>query len=145
MVKKMNIWNMAWPIMLVVLANTFYNICTKSAPSDINAFLMMAVTYLVAATVCMATFLIMSSGKIMAELGKLNWTAPVLGVAIIGLEVGYIFVYRARWKVSQGALVANVALAVVLLLVGFLLYKEQITSRQLIGMLVCLAGLALIR
>ena len=145
MVKKMNIWNMAWPIMLVVLANTFYNICTKSAPSDINAFLMMAVTYLVSAVVCAATFLCMSGGKFMAELGKLNWTAPVLGVAIIGLEVGYIFIYRAGWKVSQGALVANVSLAVVLLLVGFLLYKEQITVRQLIGMLVCLAGLALIR
>ena len=141
----MNIWHLAWPILMVVLANTIYNICTKSAPASVNAFLMMGVTYCVAACVCLVTFLCMSGGKIAEEFGKLNWTAPVLGIAIIGLETGYIFIYRAGWKVSQGALVANVALAVVLLFVGASLYKEQISVRQIIGVLVCLAGLALVR
>ena len=69
---------------MVVFANTFYNICTKSAPASVNAF-----------CVCLVAFLSMSGGRIAEEFDKLNWTAPVLGVAIIGLEMGYIFIYRA--------------------------------------------------
>ena len=36
-----------WPIVLVVLSNTMYQICTKSVPSDMNPFASLSVTYLV--------------------------------------------------------------------------------------------------
>ena len=31
-------WNMLWPLALIVASNCFYNICTKSMPSNANAF-----------------------------------------------------------------------------------------------------------
>ena len=53
--------------------------------------------------------------------------------------------YRAGWKVSVASLViANIALACVLLAVGLLLYHETITLRQGLGVLVCLAGIYLV-
>ena len=71
------------------------------------------------AAVCLLIFLFSRHhGSISAEFGKLNWTALVLGIVIVGLEVGYIFIYRAGWQVSSASVTANICLACVLLLVG---------------------------
>lgn len=134
-----------WPVALVVLANTLYNICAKSTPESANAFLTLAVTYLAAAVICIAVFLASSHSKpVLAELGKLNWTAFALAAAIVALEVGYIFIYRAGWKINTASLVANISLACVLVGVGALLYREGVTIRQLAGIGVCLVGLVLL-
>ena len=78
------------------------------------------------------------------ELGKTNWTAWVLGIAVVGLEFGNICLYRAGWKVSVGSLIANITLACVLLAVGLLVYHETVSLRQGLGVLVCLAGIYLV-
>lgn len=43
--------------------------------------------------------------------------------------------------VSLGSLVANISLAVILIGVGILFYREVITVSQMIGIALCLAGL----
>lgn len=138
-------WYLIWPVLIIVLSNTLYNICQKSTPEGANAFGTMMVTYLVAAVICGVIFVV-SAGlpNISAEFKKLNWTTYVLGAAIVGLEIGYVFLYRAGWKVSAGSIVCNIALAIVLVFVGVLLYKETITWKQVIGMVLCSAGLILI-
>ena len=37
-------WPMLYPIMIIVLSNVLYNICTKSTPSEVNAFAALSVT-----------------------------------------------------------------------------------------------------
>ena len=138
-------WNMLWPLLLIVGSNCFYNICQKSMPEDTNAFGALTVTYLVAAVITFTVFAIsVKPENMLTQMHKVNWTSFVLGLSIIGLEAGYVFLYRAGWKVNNGALTANICLAVALLFIGFLLYKEQISPRQLAGVLVCGAGLYLI-
>lgn len=138
-------WNMLWPILLVVGANTFYNISTKSMPGKINAFASLTVTYFTCFVLSIFMFYITSSQKnLIAELSHINWTSFVLGISVVALEFGYISLYRAGWKVSAGSLVANISLACVLLIVGLLAYKESISPRQLVGIGVCAVGLLLI-
>ena len=136
---------MLWPVLVVVGANTIYNISTKSTPANVNAFASLAMTYVVAALSSVVLFFLTSDSKnLLAELAKTNWTAYALGVAIIGLEFGYICIYRAGWKIGVASLVANISLACVLLVVGYFFYKEVITLKQLLGMGVCAIGLMLI-
>lgn len=138
-------WNMLWPILIVVGANTVYNISTKSMPTSINPFASLALTYSVAAVCAVAIFFCTSHEKnIIAEISKTNLTAYVLGISIVGLEFGYVCIYRAGWKVSSASLVANIALACILLIIGLLFYKESISLRQIIGMAICMVGLVLI-
>lgn len=138
-------WNLLWPMVLVVLSNCVYNICTKSTPEGANAFGSLMVTYLTAAALSAILFLFSCLHKnAVAELLKINWSSLVLGVSIVGLEFGYIYLYRAGWKLSVGSLVANISLACVLLLIGILLYKESVSLRQAAGMLICVVGLVLI-
>lgn len=138
-------WYFIWPVLMVVLSNTFYNISQKSSPGAVNAFGTLTVTYLVAAGIA-ATLFLATAGvfHVPEELRKLNWTAPVLGVSIVGLEVGYLYLYRAGWKVSAGSVVCNITLAVVLIVVGAFLYRETITVKQLLGMGLCALGLVLV-
>ena len=136
---------MLWPVLVVVGANTIYNISTKSTPDNVNAFASLAMTYVMAALSSVVLFFLTSDSKnLLAELAKTNWTAYALGIAIIGLEFGYICIYRAGWKIGVASLVANISLACVLLVVGYFFYKEVITLKQLLGMGVCAIGLMLI-
>ncbi|MEE1128574.1 MAG: EamA family transporter [Methanobrevibacter sp.] len=131
--------------MIVILANTFYNICMKSMPGDVNPFGALMVTYFVAALISAIIFIFMvGSSNVLVELSKINWTSIILAIAIVGLEVGYVFVYRAGWAVSTASVVANIGLACVLLVVGFLLYRENVSIKQIIGIFVCMFGLILI-
>ena len=138
-------WNLLWPMLIVICANTVYNISTKSTPADINSFASLAVTYTVAAVSSLLLFFITAENRdLAAELTKTNWTAFALGIAIVALEFGFICIYRAGWKISIASLVANISLACILLLVGVLIYRETISARQVIGMLLSAAGLILI-
>ncbi len=135
-------WSMIWPIAIVVASNTIYNIVTKSTPNDINPFASLAVSYAVATAFSFLMFMITGEQKnIITELSKANVTTYILGIAIVGLEFGYLCIYRAGWKVSTASLVANISLACVLLIVGILIYHESITLKQAAGMALCAAGL----
>ena len=137
-------WNMIWPIALVVFSNSIYHVVAKETAPQANAFLSLTVTYLVAAGISAVLFLGGGQAALLPELKKLNWATVAMGLAVVGLELGYICLYRAGWKVSLGALIANILLACVLLAVGVLLYKEAVTLRQLVGMAVCALGLFLV-
>ena len=134
-----------WPIALVVLSNVAYQICAKSVPEGINPFASLTVTYLVGAAASTALyFLLDHGGNLLKEYGKLNWAPVVLGIVIVGLEVGWIYAYKAGWQVSTGFIVQSAFLAVMLLFVGYLLYHEALTWNKLVGVIVCLIGLAFI-
>ena len=140
-----NMWRMLWPLLLIVGSNCFYNICTKSMPEGANTFAALTITYLAAGVVSAALFLAsVKPNALVSELGKANWTSYVLGLSIVGIEVGYVFLYRSGWKVSNGALTSSMCLALALLVIGFLVYREHISIKQLAGILVCGLGLLLI-
>jgi len=134
-----------WPIALVVLSNTVYQICAKSVPERMNPFASLTVTYLVGALAsAILYFALGTGGNLIEEYGKLNWAPFVLGFVIVGLEVGWIYAYQAGWQVSTGFIVQSAFLAAALLLVGYILYHEALTWNKLVGAAICLIGLVFI-
>ena len=77
----------------------------------------------------------------MHEIAGVNWSSIVLGIVIVGLETGCIFAYKAGWPVSSMQIAQSAILAVMLILVGFFLYKEEISASKLLGIAICLVGL----
>lgn len=80
----------------------------------------------------------------MESVGQTSWLGFVLGASMVGLEIGYIFIYRTGWKISVASLLVNVLLAVALLFIGLLWYKENLSTRQIFGIVLCLLGCWLI-
>lgn len=138
-------FNYIWPIGMIVVANIIYNITTKETPQGANAFLSLSITYGVAMVATFLIFFFTRKGEsIGVAFGRLNWTSYVLGIAIIGLELGYIFAFRNGWQVNMTSIVANIILAISLVVVGFLLYHEKLSITQVIGIVLCLGGLVLV-
>ncbi len=137
--------NYIWPLALVVLSNAFYQICAKSVPDGINPLASLTITYLVGAAISFVLYIILNKdASILREYSHLNWAPFVLGLSIVGLEVGYIYAYKAGWGVSTAQIVQAAVLAVILIFVGYGLYKESITWNKVCGIIVCLIGLGLI-
>lgn len=138
-------FNYAWPLGLVVLSNVFYQICAKSVPEKMNPFASLTITYIVGAIASLILFYALNKGgNIIQEYQKLNWAPFILGIVIVGLEVGYIYAFKAGWPVSAAQIVQAAVLAVILIVVGYVLYKEPITWNKIAGIVVCLVGLGLI-
>lgn len=134
-----------WPLGLVVFSNVFYQICAKEVPNKMDPFASLTITYVISAAASLIMyFIINKNGSIISEYQKTNWAPFVLGFVIIGLEVGNIYLYKAGWPVSVAQIVQASALAVILIFVGYALYKEAITWNKIVGIIVCLAGLGII-
>ncbi len=138
-------FNYVWPIAMVVLSNVAYQICAKSVPNDMDPLASLTITYIVGAVLSMILFFVLHEGtNIIIEFSKVNWAPFAFGIVLVGLEVGWIYAYRAGWQVSTAQIVHSAFLAVALIFVGALLYKEALTWNKLVGILVCLIGLVFI-
>lgn len=140
----MNIF-MYWPIALAVCSEVVYQICARSTPQTLNPFASLTITYLIGAAVSAVIFFVMSKGgNILHEWSHANWTMLILGIAIVGLEAGAIYMYRVGWNVNTGYIVKACFIALALIVVGYLIYKEQVTFTKIAGVAVCMVGLFLI-
>ncbi len=130
------------PVALIVVSNIIYQIAAKSVPGTLNPFASMIITYAVGTAVSVVLyFLFNKGGNLLQEYQHLNWAPFVLGIIVVGLEVGFIYAYKAGWPVSTLSIVQSAFLAVALIMVGWLLYSETITWSKIVGIVFCVIGL----
>ena len=131
-----------WPVALVIVCNTIYQICVKEAP-EINPMASLTITYAVSTVTSLILFFILNRGEttLISEYSKLNWSSIVLGIILVGIEAGWIYVYRAGWLTSTAAIVVSDVLSIILIAVGVLIYKEDITLTKVIGIVICMVGM----
>lgn len=127
---------------MIVASNVFYNLLTKAMPAHTNPFAGLVIAYLSAAGISLTLLLFNVQVKgIAAAFQSVNWTSIALGVSLVFLELGYIQAYRIGWNISVCSLVANISLAMILLVVGILFFHERLSTNQMIGMALCVIGL----
>ena len=132
-------------IVLIVVSNVLYNVSQKSTPHNVNPFSALLVTYVTAAIITVIAALFYKSDKgFIQSFSELNWTSIALGVAIVGLEFGFLLAYRAGWNISVGSLVANIILALILIPIGVIFYKEGFELYKMVGVALCIVGLIII-
>lgn len=131
-----------WPIVLLVIGNILYNICAKSIPEGMDAFASMVPTYLVATLASLACYFVFNrEGNFTQEVAKFNWATIALGIVIVSLEVGFIYAFKVGWPVNITYILQSAFVAVGLVFVGYLLYREPITFNKAVGTVICLIGL----
>lgn len=131
-----------WPVAIIVFSNILYQVCARGIPDKMNTYASMAVTYAVATVFSAIMYFVTNKGgNILQEFKLSNWATVILGIVITGLEVGFIYAYKAGWKVSTLATVTNAFLAIALIFLGFFVYKEAITWNKIVGATICLVGL----
>lgn len=137
--------NYIWPLALVIASNVMYQVCAKSVPGELNPFVSLTVTYSLGAVLSLVLFFVLNrNADIVAEYRKMNWTSFLMGLSVVGLEVGYIYTYKAEWPLSTAQIIQAAILAIILIFVGYFAFKESFTWNKIVGIFVCVAGLGLI-
>lgn len=137
--------NFYFPIILVVAANIIYHLSQKSIPQGVNPIVSTIVAYGVALIASIMLYPFFADGQtVVNQLKEINWSTYAVGVAIVGIEVGFLLAYRIGWNVSFGAIFSNATATILLIPLGLLFFKEKISWINIAGIVMCIAGLWMI-
>jgi uncharacterized membrane protein YdcZ (DUF606 family) len=122
-----------------------YHLAQKSIPREMNPFHATAIAYGAGILVCLILGLAYPTNRSVTNSLKLtNWAVLGMGIGAAVIEVGFMLAYRVGWKISITAVATNVAATAILIPIGLLLFREQITARNFLGVVFCLVGLMLV-
>jgi len=140
----MNWFNISIPV--IIIGVLLYNVSQKSIPQNANALVAIASAYLIAFVSCIvALFFNGEFKKGTSFFSGQKWLPIILlGFSIIMIELGYLYAYRTGWKISTTSIIAGSFTTVALALIGILLYKEELTFINIIGIVLSLVGVILI-
>lgn len=133
------------PLVMVICCNLGYHLLSKSLPSNINPFIGLAATYGVAFLGSLLLFVITKDTVYSNQKVNINMYNLLLGIVIIGVEGGYMLMYRAGWEVSKTSVVANIVLAILLLFIGTIVFHESVDVKKIAGIILCVLGIVLIK
>jgi drug/metabolite transporter (DMT)-like permease len=132
-------------ITLAICFSALYHFSAKSTPANVNFSISLVVTYLVAlGIVLLSIFFFPAKNGLVAELNQLNWASFLLAIAIVGIEFGFLLVYRSGWNLGIAAVLVNVAASLILLPVAIFLFKDKISWVNVLGIIVCFIGLIML-
>ena len=132
-------------ITLAIASSALYHFVAKSTPSNVNFPVSLLVTYAVAFVVTLVGFFFFPiENRVGFELKKLNWASIGLAIAIVGIEFGFLLVYRSGWNLGIAAVLVNVVASLILVPVAIYLFKDKLNWVNIVGILVCLVGLVML-
>ena len=134
-----------FPLMLVICCNLGYHLFSKSLPGNTNPFIGLSATYGIAFLGSLILFVITKSTVYSNQKVSINIYNLLLGFVIIGVEGGYMLMYRAGWEVSKASVVANIIVAILLLFIGAIVFHESVDIKKIAGIILCVLGIALIK
>ena len=145
MIKQKFMFLFYFSITLAIVSSALYHFTAKSTPSNVNFTVSLLVTYAVALVVTLFTFFFLpAKNGVMNEIKKLNWASIGLAIAIVGIEFGFLLTYRSGWNLGIAAVLVNVVASLILIPVAILFFKDKITWINILGILVCLAGIVML-
>lgn len=131
------------PLLLAVAGTLLYHLAQKTMPPAVSPLLLLAAAFATALTLCLV-FLPLTERAPLRFRQSLTWSSLALGVSVVMIEAGYLVAYRLGWKLNRAALTSNVAVAVLLIPLGAMLFKEQVSVRIIAGAVLCISGLILL-
>lgn len=135
---------LAW-LSVAILCTVGYHLVLKVTPAGVNPMLSLLVTYALVTLLFGVVLLVTPNGfEWRHELRQLNWTALALAAVIVGLDLGFLYLYRGGFEVSLAALVTQSAAAMLLLVIGVAVFREKLTASNVVGLALCVVGLWLV-
>ncbi|MGI9106831.1 MAG: DMT family transporter [Pyrinomonadaceae bacterium] len=138
--------NFYLPLALVVGGNLLYHVSQKTMPKDVHPLYTMSLVYLIGICICVAGALLLPGEKSFAGTLKESnwWSIFAMALGVVAVEIGFLLAYRVGWNISLASITSSVAVTLLLLPIGILAFKEQLSGRNVIGLLLCLIGLILV-
>jgi multidrug transporter EmrE-like cation transporter len=130
---------------LAIVSTVGYHLVLKITPAAAHPFLSLAVTYALGSAIFLGAYAVTpGAASLRASVNALSWTPLALAGVVVLLDVGYLMLYRTGYDLSVGQLVTQSAAALLLVVLGVMLFREKLSLANIAGIVLCVAGLWLI-
>lgn len=130
---------------IAILATVAYHFFVKKIPSGINPIVSVIGIYAVVLVISLAILpFVIEKGTVLEHFRQLNWIQVVLAVVVLGMELGFLLMYRYGWDLSVGNVVTGVVINIVLMAIGVVFLRERLSTMNLVGLVMCIAGVAMV-
>jgi drug/metabolite transporter (DMT)-like permease len=132
-------------MIIAIISVVFYQIFQKGISNNVNPAVSLIITYVIAIIVSLILYFILPSKESFSDsIKKANYASYLLGIAIVGIEIGFLLIYRNGWKLGLAAPFSSSITNVLLIFIGLTVFKEHMTVLKLLGLLFCIIGIFLI-
>lgn len=132
-------------ILIIIASNVVYQLAQKNINSNINPFFSLIITYGVGMLIAAIAWIFSDKDRnISQQMSNINIFTILLGISIVGLETGFLLAYRANWSMSVLVILSNTVVTVLLIFIGIIFFKESISLRTILGIILCATGLGLL-
>lgn len=133
------------PIAMTIFGGMLYHVSQKSIPKTANPLHILIIAYLTGiALLAIFAFFYATEKSFVGSFKESNWAVYVVGIGAAFIEIGFLLAYRFGWDISQANVIANIGMAVLLIPIGIVLFKEKISITQAVGIVLCMIGLILV-
>ena len=133
-----------WSMIFVVLGNVLYHVSQKTIPRGLDPVFSVFVSYVTALALSALLLPFAAARPLRASWRQTTWASVGVGVGAFVIEFAFLYVYRSGWNISLASFAGSAALAVILVPLGVLLYRERLSWVNVVGLLFCLVGFALV-
>lgn len=130
---------------MTIFGGLLYHVSQKSIPKTANPLYVLILAYTAGIALLAIFALFYSTEKsLVSSFKEANWAVYVVGIGAAFIEIGFLLAYRWGWDISKANVMANIGMAVLLIPIGIVLFKERISVTQVVGIALCLIGLMLV-
>jgi drug/metabolite transporter (DMT)-like permease len=133
------------PIAMIIFGGLLYQVAQKAIPKTAFPLHAIIIAYLAGILVCaLFTLFFSSESSFFNSLKESNWAIFTVGIGAAFIEIGFLLAYRIGWNLASTSVLVNIAIAVLLIPIGLILFKEKLSVSQSFGIALCIIGLLLI-
>jgi drug/metabolite transporter (DMT)-like permease len=132
------------PLLVVSCGIGLYQVCIKRLPTLDYPFQLLSIVYVLSAVITLALSHVFPSKLDLTQFVREGGLGLVLlGAAPVVIEVGYLWCFRSGWQLGLLNTGVNTACVLLMLAVGFVFFRERVTTQQFVGIALCVVGLVL--
>jgi drug/metabolite transporter (DMT)-like permease len=132
-------------MIIAIISVVFYQVLQKNISAAINPAVTLIITYAVAIVFSVVLYFIFPGKETFFEsVRQANYASYALGIAVIGIEIGFLLIYRSGWKIGLAAPFSSSITNILLITIGLTIFREHITGVKLLGVAFCIVGIILI-
>jgi|SRR5579859_3822384 len=133
------------PIGLIIASLVSCQLAQRMMPAGANPFTIVAIVYFLGMIACA-----LLAPRVGAPIGLADtvllrhWQVWVLTGSIVGIEVGYLLVYRVGWPIGTTTGITYTTTMVLLAAISATCFSEDISARRAAGLALAIGGVWLL-
>ncbi|MBZ5535618.1 MAG: DMT family transporter [Acidobacteriia bacterium] len=134
-----------FPLLLTIGGSILYHVAQKSLPRTTNPLVTMMLAYAVGILLFAVTMVFYHDQRpFLNSVRESNWAVFVVALGAASIEIGFLLAYRVGWNISIAPVASSVAVALLLIPIGILGFKEHLSIGNVVGIMFCVVGLILV-